>query len=496
MTANSRQLPSAAAFGLLSASLLWSSVCRASDPAVPALAPYGAVPSARHIDWHERRFYAFVHFNMNTFTGLEWGDGRETPDRFNPSQLDCRQWCRVFKECGLSGVILTAKHHDGFCLWPSRFTEHDVANSLWREGQGDVVRELAEACRANGLWVGVYISPWDRNNPLYGKDDAAYNDYYAGQLEELLTNYGPLAEVWWDGANGDVGNPERHQEYDWRRFVAVVRRLQPNAAIFAPPVAHGDIRWVGNEAGRAGVTQWATYPAGVAEDPATLNTGIEGAAVWMPAETDVSIRPGWYWTKESNDKVKSLRELLKIYDESVGRNTNLLLNFPVDDRGLVHEADVARLQELALVLRETFRTNLATERPAAATSVCDVDHGPEAALDGDANTFWAAADGAHSATLDVSLPAGTVVNLALMQEQITLGQRVRRWTIDARVDAQWRRIASGTTIGHLRYCRFPAVTADAVRLSIDDSRAPPTIKSFELYCAPDFDARGAAPADN
>ena len=201
--------------------------------------PYGAIPSARQLAWHEHQFYAFVHFNMNTFTGIEWGHGTESPQSFNPTELDCMQWCALFKECGLTGVILTAKHHDGFCLWPSKFTEHDVENSPWKDGKGDVVRELADACKHHGLWLGIYISPWDRNNPIYGKDDAAYNDYYVGQMEELFTNYGPIAEVWWDGANGDRDNPDKHQEYDWDRYIKTVRRLQPNAVIFAPPTVRG-----------------------------------------------------------------------------------------------------------------------------------------------------------------------------------------------------------------------------------------------------------------
>jgi len=241
-------------------------------PPVAPPAAHGAIPTPQQLAWHERQFYAFVHFNMNTFTGAEWGNGSESPDRFNPTQLDCRQWCALFKECGLSGVIITAKHHDGFCLWPSRFTEHDVANSKWRGGRGDVIKELADACREYGLWLGIYISPWDRNNPLYGKDDAAYNEYFVGQMEELLTNYGPIAEVWWDGANGDRNNPEKHQEYDWPRFIRAVRRWQPKAVIFAPPYTPGDVRWVGNEEGYAGATQWSTHPAGVAEEPATTLT--------------------------------------------------------------------------------------------------------------------------------------------------------------------------------------------------------------------------------
>jgi alpha-L-fucosidase len=463
-----------------------ANVAVAQEGRVSPPVPFGALPTAEHLAWHERQFYAFVHFNMNTFTGVEWGEGTETPKDFNPTELDCRQWCALFKECGLTGVIITAKHHDGFCLWPSRFTEHDVANSNWRGGRGDVVRELADACREYGLWLGIYISPWDRNNPIYGKDDAAYNDYFVGQMEELLGNYGPIAEVWWDGANGDRNNPDKHQEYDWARFIRTVRRLQPNAVIFAPPYTPGDIRWVGNEDGLAGATQWSTYPRNVDEDPTTLNTGIEGADTWMPAETDVSIRPGWYWTRDTDHRVKSVAELLEIYYASVGHNTNLLLNFPVDNRGLVHDNDAGRMREVAAILRATFATDLATNCRASASDVRG-DRPQFAAanlFDHDPTTYWATDDDVTSATVDVEFEKPTAINRAVIQEHIELGQRVRAWKIDARTGDRWDTVARGTTIGHKRIARFPTVTASAVRLTIEDAAACPVLESLSLYCAP------------
>lgn len=449
-------------------------------------APHGAIPTPQQLAWHEHQFYAFVHFNMNTFTGVEWGAGSESPNRFHPTELDCRQWCALFKECGLSGVILTAKHHDGFCLWPSRWTEHDVANSAWRDGRRDVVRELADACREFDLWLGIYISPWDRNNPIYGRDDDAYNDYFVGQMEELLSGYGSIAEVWWDGANGDRNNPDKHQEYDWPRFIQTVRRLQPDAVIFAPPYTPGDIRWVGNEAGYAGKTQWATYPPGTPEIPARLNVGVEGADTWMPAETDVSIRPGWYWTRETDDKVKSLEKLLDIYYASIGRNTNLLLNFPVDNRGLVHENDANRLRELARILEATFRQNHAAGRPATASNVRDESDQFTAAnlTDGDPATYWATDDDVPAATATIELAGPTQMNCVQLQEHVELGQRVRGWTFEARVDGLWQQVAEGTTIGHKRIVRFDAVTTDAVRLKITDSRACPVIESVGVFTAP------------
>ncbi len=466
----------------------------APSPSTPPPAPHGALPSARQLAWHERTFYAFVHFNMNTFTGVEWGHGRETPDTFAPAALDCDQWCALFAECGLTGVILTVKHHDGFCLWPSAHTEHDVAASSWRGGQGDVLRELADACRRHGLWLGVYISPWDQNHPDYGRNDAAYNDAFVAQLEELLTGYGEVAEVWWDGANGDRNDPAKHQEYDWPRFVETVRRLQPDAVIFSDDGP--DVRWVGNERGVAAATQWATmFPPrhgplvspGDDDPPASvLNTGEEGGTRWLPAEADVSIRPGWYWTADTDERVKSVDELLAIHEASVGHNTNLLLNFPVDARGLVHENDAAALRGLAAVLRATYADDLALHRRASASTVRGgaATFDAPAVVDGDPATYWATDDGVTAGAVTVELDAPHVFDRVLLQEHVELGQRVRGFRLDVRSDGSWREVFRGTTIGHRRIARFDAVTADALRLTITDARACPTIERLSVFCAP------------
>ena len=295
-------------------------------------------------------FYAFVHFNMNTFTNMEWGFGNENPELFNPTDLDCRQWARVCKEAGMKGIILTAKHHDGFCLWPSEYTEHSVKNSPWKNGKGDVVRELSEACKEYGLKMGIYLSPWDRNNADYGKPE--YITYFRNQLRELLTNYGDIFEVWFDGANGGTGyyggaNEERRIDrttyYDWENTRKIVRELQPMACMFSD--AGPDIRWVGNEQGWAGKTNWCTlnrddFAPGVVSDLKFLQQGQEDGTDWVPAEVDVSIRPGWYYHPSEDHKVKSLPQLLDIYYHSVGRNASFLLNLPVDKRGLVNENDV------------------------------------------------------------------------------------------------------------------------------------------------------------
>ena len=448
--------------------------------------PHGAIPTPQQLAWHDHRFYAFVHFNMNTFTAVEWGDGREHPDTFNPTDLDTDQWCRIFSESGLTGVIITAKHHDGFCLWPSDYTDHDVAASSWRNGNGDVIRELAESCQKYGLWLGVYISPWDQNHPDYGRNDHAYNDFFNNQLTELLTNYGPIAEVWWDGANGDRNNPEKHQDYDWPRFINTVNTLQPDAVIFAPPNANvpGGIRWVGNEAGHANPTQWSTHPQGIEEDPATLNTGVEGAPTWFPAETDVSIRQGWYWSPDSDNTVKSSTKLVDIYHDSVGHNTNLLLNFAIDNRGQLHPAEVLAIKSTAYELKRMYELDIAntyTGTTATASTTRGQPFTAQALIDNNDSTYWAAPDNQTKATITIEFAQPETINAAILQEHIELGQRIRAWNLQARIDAQWITIFEATTIGHHRIARFNPITTDTIRLNITDANAPPTLERLSLY---------------
>lgn len=433
--------------------------------------------------------YAFIHFGVNTFTGQEWGHGDEAAAVFNPTELDCRQWCEVFREAGFTGVIITAKHHDGFLLWPSTVSEHDVSESPWRDGQGDVLRELSEACREYGLKFGVYLSPWDRNHPAYGVDDAVYNEYFKTQMREVLSNYGPVFEVWWDGANGDRNDPRKFQEYDWRGFLDVVRELQPEAVTFG--AGYSDVRWVGNERGVAGETQWATF-ASTRRDPnrdadtRLLNTGIEGGDQWWPAETDVSIRPGWFYRASEDDRVKSVEQLLDIYDQSVGRNTNLLLNIPPDTRGLIHERDAEVLRRFGAVIRRTFTTNLLKGAAASASNVRG-DHAnfdPANAVDGDGATYWATNDEVRRASITFELNAPTWCNRIDLREPIALGQRVRAFTVEVNVDGAWQTVATGTTIGHRRILRYEAVRASSVRVTINDSRACPLLSEVGLYCAP------------
>ncbi len=454
-----------------------------TTPVVSPPEPFGAIPTPQQLAWHDHRFYAFVHFNMNTFTGVEWGHGREHPDTFNPTDLDTDQWCRIFKEAGLTGVIITAKHHDGFCLWPSAYTEHDVAASSWREGTGDVIKDLAESCEKYGLWMGVYISPWDQNHPDYGRNDEAYNDFYNNQLTELLTNYGPIAEVWWDGANGDRNNPDKHQDYDWPRFIETVNTLQPDAVIFAPPNTNvpGGIRWVGNESGYANPTQWATHPQGIEEDPSTLNTGIEGADTWFPAETDVSIRKGWYWSQESDDSVKRKDQLIDIYLNSVGHNTNLLLNFAPDRSGQIHEFEALALRFMSEHLQKMFDDDLVQDQPAVASNSRGAGYEASNLTDNNDTTYWAAPDNQHSSSIFIELDRPQPVSHAILQEHIELGQRIRAWNLEARIDGTWTTIFNGTTVGHHRIAQFNPIIADAIRLNITDSLAPPTLERLSVY---------------
>jgi alpha-L-fucosidase len=456
---------------------------RAARVAEPA--PLAPVPSARQLAWQQLEFCAFVHFNMDTFTDREWGEGTESPAQFAPTALDCRQWARVAKEAGMKEIVLTAKHHDGFCLWPSKLSEHDVEASAWRDGHGDVLRELSDACRENGLKLGLYLSPWDRNSQLYGTGER-YNDYFAGQLEEVLTSYGEISEVWFDGACGEGPNGKK-QVYDWPRFIGVVRKHQPNAVIFSD--VGPDIRWVGNENGIAGETCWSMispegYEPGAKAPPTKeLNEGREDGTRWIAAECDVSIRPGWYYHASEDGRVKSLDELLEIYYGSVGRNGSLLLNLPVDRRGLVHENDVARLRELRRALDRLFADDLARGCVARATNVRGNDERFAAAraVDGDVKTYWATDDGVTSASVTLAFDHPTFVDHAVLTEEIALGQRVERFAISAEVDGAWNEVARGTTIGHKRILRFDSVEATAVKLEILAARACPTIASFELY---------------
>ena len=455
----------------------------------------GPVPSARQLAWHELEFYAFVHFNMNTFTDMEWGLGGESPELFNPTELDCRQWAKVCKNAGMKGIILTAKHHDGFCLWPSAYTEHSVKNSPWKDGKGDVVRELADACKEYGLKLGLYLSPWDRNHADYGTEK--YITYFRNQLRELMTNYGDVFEVWFDGANGGTGyyggaNEERKVDrktyYDWPNTRQIVRANQPMAMMFSD--AGPDVRWVGNEAGWAGETNWSIlrrdefWPG--SPNYKQLTSGHEDGTHWVPAEVDVSIRPGWYYHESENHKVKSVKTLVDIYYNSIGRNASFLLNFPVDARGLIHERDEEQLIKMVKAIEKDFETNLAQSADITSTNTRGKSskfHGKNV-NDGNKDTYWATDDGIIAASLTIDFGKETTFNRFLVQEYIALGQRVKEFSIEALVDGEWKNIDTQTTIGYKRILRFDNVTSSKLRFNILDAKASPTISIIEVFHAP------------
>ena len=457
----------------------------AGNETVAPPAPLAPVPTPRQLAWFEREMIAFVHFGVNTFTDREWGTGKEDPKIFNPTPLDARQWARTCKAGGLAMIVLTAKHHDGFCLWPSKYTEHSVRSSPWRGGKGDVVRELADACRAEGLDLGVYLSPWDRHEPCYG-DSPRYNQYYLGQLTELLTGYGKVSELWFDGACGEGPNGKK-QVYDFEAYWAKVRELQPAACMFSD--VGPDVRWVGNESGFAADPNWSMI------DRARMGLGVPNkdqthgridGPDFVPTEVNTSIRPGWFYHAAEDGRVKSLDQLLDLYYASVGMNGVMMLNIPPDRRGLMHENDAARLAEFKAVVDATFARDLARGRPAAATNVrgkADA-YGPAKALDGDPQTYWATDDGVVAASMEVDLGRPTAFNRAMIQEHIRLGQRVKAFKVEAWDGAAWKELARGQTVGRKRLLRFDDIEAQKVRLVIDDARASPTISVFGLFRAP------------
>nr|WP_319512288.1 alpha-L-fucosidase [uncultured Draconibacterium sp.] len=471
--------------------LLITASCSDVTPPEPVL----PVPSERQLAWNDMEYYAFVHFNMNTFSNMEWGFGDEDPDLFNPTELDCRQWARICKEAGMKGIILTAKHHDGFCLWPTASTDHSVKSSSWKNGEGDVVRELADACEEYGLKLGLYLSPWDRNNPEYGNDK--YIEIFRTQLRELMSNYGEVFEVWFDGANGGTGyyggaNEERRIDrktyYDWENTRQIVRDIQPMACLFSD--AGPDVRWIGNEEGWAPETNWSPlrrdefYPG--SPNYLELRNGHEDGDYWVPAEVNVSIRPGWYYHPYEDHKVKTLPQLLDIYYNSIGRNGSLLINFPVDTRGLIHEKDEEQILKLAKAVKADFANDLAAWKNAEATSVRGNSKKYKAVnvTDDDPDTYWATDDGVVQASVTIDLGEETIFNRFLVQEDIRLGQRVTEFSVDAYINNEWEEIDSQTTIGRKRILRLPETTASKVRFTVKDSKASPVITKIGIYHAP------------
>jgi alpha-L-fucosidase len=476
---------------LLALSVLWPLLYQSALPA-----PYGPVPSSRQLAWHELEVYGFIHFTVNTFTDKEWGYGDESPELFNPTAFDAEQIARTAKEAGMRGLILTAKHHDGFCLWPSRFTEHSVRKSPWKEGKGDVVREISDACRRNGLKFGVYLSPWDRNHAAYGRPE--YLDYYRNQLRELLTGYGPIFEVWFDGANGGDGyyggaretrRIDNRTYYDWRNTWRIVRELQPEACMFSD--AGPDVRWVGNEAGVAGDPCWATidveglFPGRA--DPKYLNRGDRKGTRWIPAEVDVSIRPGWFYHASEDGKVKTAARLVQIFYDSVGRGANLLLNIPPDRRGQIPAEDASVLREWRRILKATFEHDLAHEAKATASGTRggDRQYGASNVIDKKRDTYWATDDSLTAPELILDLVRPASLNVVRLREYLPLGQRVDAFALDFWTDGKWVEFARGTGIGNQRLVRGARVTTTRVRLRIVSAQAFPAISEIGLFAEPD-----------
>lgn len=474
--------------------------------ALPAtLPPYGAVPNERQLQWHDLEMYAFLHFTVNTFTNKEWGYGDEDPNLFNPSEFDAEAIAEVLESAGMKAVILTCKHHDGFCLWPTKTTTHSVSRSKWRGGRGDVVREIASAVRRRGMRFGVYVSPWDRNAAGYATP--AYVDLYRAQLRELLTDYGPIGEVWHDGANGGDGyyggarekrTIDKASYYGWPKTWDLIRSLQPDACIFSD--VGPDIRWVGNERGIAGGTGseacWATYdPVGEQGGPASpgdVNAKLSGVGTphgsrWLPAECDVSIRPGWFWHPEETPRVKTPAQLMDLYYQSVGRGAALLLNVPPDRRGLIDPADAASLKAFGTALRQTFRVDRAAGAKVTASNVRGKNRAfrPENMIEGAASRYWTTDDGAEKPEAIFEWKKPETFHVIRIREFIALGQRVEEFEVDVLRERDWETVARGTTIGPCRILRLPArLTALKVRLRITKCPAPPAISEFALYSEP------------
>ncbi|HRI78956.1 MAG TPA: alpha-L-fucosidase [Cyclobacteriaceae bacterium] len=460
-----------------------------SKPVEPPL-PLGPLPSSAQLAWHEMEMNAFIHFSINTFTDKEWGFGNESPGLFNPSQLDVEQWVTVLKEAGFKGIILTCKHHDGFCLWPSKHTDHSVKNSPYK---GDVVKELSQSCKKQGLRFGIYLSPWDRNHAEYGRP--AYLDYYREQLKELFVAYPPVFEMWFDGANGGTGyyggkNEKRTINgatyYDWPSTLSLVRQFQPDIIFFSD--AGPGVRWIGNERGIAGETNWNTITpdtlfAGKGGINDLLNNGSETGTQWIPGEVDVSIRPGWFYHAKEDTLVKTPEQLFEIYLTSVGRGSTLLLNVPPDRRGLLNEKDVASLRGWKQLRDSVFRENLAAKAKVKASAYrgSSALYGPEKVVDGDKTTYWSVDDDEKLGTLEIELNREEEIKYVVIQEYIALGQRVKSFSIDVWEGNAWKKVGEGTTIGYKRIVKIDKVKTGKVRISIIDAKACPVISNVEIF---------------
>ena len=437
-------------------------------------------PTRAQLAWHDMEFYLFIHFGPNTFTDLEWGHGTEKEEVFNPTDLDCEQWCRIAKAAGAKGIIITAKHHDGFCLWPSKFSKHTVRESKWKDGKGDVLKELSTACKKYGLKFGVYISPWDRNHPDYGTEK--YNDVFVNMMKEIFTNYGPIWELWWDGANGEGPNGKR-QVYDWHRFERTVRALSSNTVVFSD--IGPDIRWCGNEDGIAGTTNWNTldtagFTRGAGGPPQdTLNTGNANGKNWIPAECDVSIRPGWFYHKAEDNKVKTPEQLFNLYLKSVGRGANLLLNVPPDGRGLIAEYDSAALVGFYKLKQANFKHNVSLKGEGYFTTLKHTTKTPQL---NDGNQHTSVKAGLPgSARMRIVFRDSLLINCIVIRENISQGQNCKNFIVQLNDRSGSSIELTGTTIGNMRIITFPRRNSAWIELMITGLKSMVTICEIEVY---------------
>jgi alpha-L-fucosidase len=467
--------------------------CQPGSKVVSDIGPNAVVPSQQQLEYYKLEQIGFIHFTVNTFTDKEWGYGDEKPEIFDPSQLDVEQWVLTAKAGGLRQLILTAKHHDGFCLWPSKYTEHSVKNSPYKNGKGDIVREFTDACRKHGLKAGLYLSPWDRNHKDYGKPE--YISYYRNQLTELLTNYDEINEIWFDGANGgdgyygganEIRKIDRETYYDWDSTFSLVKKLQPNILIFSD--AGPDIRWIGNETGEAASTFWSTINGEKliigASDPAYLNTGEPNGNTWLVGQCDVSIRPGWFYHQKEDSLVKSPEKIADIYFKSVGRNAVLLINLPPDKRGLIHPIDSANLIAFRKIIDKQFVKNLAENKKVTASNhrLSNAYFSPAHITDKNPESYWAADDSIFLAELIIDLGETISFNRILIQEPIKFGQRISKFQIMVMDETnEWKTIAEETTIGYKRILRVETVSCRKVMLKILDAINTPAISNVGLF---------------
>jgi alpha-L-fucosidase len=438
------------------------------------------LPTPQQLAWHENEFYLFMHFGANTFTDKEWGEGTEAEDLFNPTALDTHQWCRIAKEAGAKGIIITAKHHDGFCLWPSKYSTHTVRESKWKEGKGDVLKELSKSCKQYGLKFGVYLSPWDRNHPDYGTEK--YNDVFVNMMKEIFTNYGPVWELWWDGANGEGPNGKK-QVYDWKRYKETVRKYSPNTVVFSD--VGPDIRWVGNEKGIAGTTNWNFlntdgFEAGAGAPPTdTLTTGNYNGKYWIPAECDVSIRPGWFYHAKEDDEVKKPKKLFEMYLQSVGRGTNLLLNVPPDRRGLIHENDSAALVGFKQLRDESFNNNLLKEAETYYQfSEKDISNSKVTLRSiNETGEYYTV----NLQNFVVNLKVPTTINCIVLMEAIHLGQSIRKYKVALYNGNKVVEQIQGTSVGRKRILTFKAKKITGFKVYLQDAKGNDNISRVAAY---------------